>query len=84
MQSDPIGLGGGVNTYAYINGNPLMYTDPNGLSALGDAGAFLGGWGGRAAGAAGGELSSLLGAEWWEARSVVERVREVVALRGSG
>ncbi len=42
VESDPIGLKGGINTYANAGGNPLSKVDPRGLANPGELACFAG------------------------------------------
>lgn len=70
ITSDPIGLEGGTNTYAYAKNNSVNYSDPDGLTPQGQAvggavgavvGGVLGGLGGGVVGTVGGPVGTVGG-----------------------
>jgi len=71
VESDPIGLFSGLNTYAYVDGNPLNYIDAYGLSPATAAGSAAIGFslGGPPGAVVGGVIGFGLGAlgtyEFW-------------------
>ena len=62
LNPDPSGFSGGLNFYAYANGNPVSYEDPMGLWAGPDDLAFTGA--GAIIGAAGQGIADLVSWHW--------------------
>lgn len=83
IQSDPVGLAGGFNTYAYVSGNPLNGIDPNGLDVMVITGGYRGGWNifGHSAGAVQGYGMASYGNDTPLGSSVTDYLKSQAELR---
>ncbi len=77
VESDPIGLGGGLNTYGYVGGNPLSYTDPKGELKAVSGGASGGYGGGSTYGVSG------VGVRWGPQKGIGPIIVPIVPMDGS-
>jgi len=74
IQSDPIGLTGGISTYLYANASPLMHSDPSGQAAAAVT-CFVPGVGWVSCAVVAGS-AVIAGGTWWLINKGIEMCRE--------